>query len=137
MSAPDRKVFFLRNPAARANALYAVSQAPEGWGVTVRPQSRSLDQGAMFHAICGDIAKSGFRWDGCERTAEEWKCLLIAAHAVATGRPADVVPNLEDGSPVQLRESTAAMSKARATSLIDYCIAWATANGIKLRDVAR
>lgn len=99
-------------------------------------RKRSLSQNAIFHALCDDIAKSGFEWAGCRRTAEEWKVLLVCGHAVAAGRPYEIVPGLEGGM-VQLRESTAAMSKERSTSLIDYTIAWAASHGIPLSEGAR
>ena len=98
------------------------------------PLKRSDDQNRKFHAICADYARSGYEWHGCRRTAMEWKFLLITAHAIATGRPVEIVPNLEDGSPVQIRESSARMSVARSSSLIEYAISWAAKRGIRLSD---
>lgn len=95
--------------------------------------TRTLPQNKIFHALCTDISKSPIEWMGCRRTAEEWKVLLVSGHAVATGRASDLVQGLE-GELVQLRESTATMSKPRSTSLIDYTIAWATSHGVRLRD---
>lgn len=40
------------------------------------------------------------------------------------------MPDLEGRGLVQLRESTAAMSKDRAASLISYVEAWAASNGV-------
>ncbi|MGQ3299678.1 recombination protein NinB [Reyranella sp.] len=102
-------------------------------GVAVPLPKRTLSQNAIFHALCGDIAKSGKEWAGCQRTAKEWKTLLISAHATATGLEADVVIGLE-GEMVEIRESSASMSVERSTSLIEYTIAWAVMNGIKIRD---
>lgn len=96
-------------------------------------RKRSLPQNAIFHALCDDISRSPIEWDGCRRTAGEWKVLLVSGHAMATGRPVDLVRGLE-GELVQLRESTAAMSKERSTSLIDYTIAWAVSHGVILKD---
>lgn len=95
-------------------------------------RKRSLSQNAIFHALCDDISRSPIEWGGCRRTADEWKVLLVSGHAVAQGRAFDLVGGLE-GEMVQLRESTAAMSKERSTSLIDYTIAWATSHGIYLQ----
>lgn len=136
MSAPAFPPFRLVHDQARQLATAAIWRAPDGWLVKITPPRRSLDQNAKFHALCEDIAKSGYEWAGCRRTAEEWKVLLITGHSIATGRPTEVVPNLEDGSPVQLRESSAAMSKERGSSLIEYTIAWATSHGIRLREAA-
>ena len=99
----------------------------------VRPESRSLDQNAHFHALCGDIARSGIEWFGKPRKAEEWKVLLVSGHAKATKQEADVVPGLE-GELVNLRESTARMSRARASSLIEYTLAFCAEHGVELRD---
>lgn len=99
----------------------------------VRPENRSLDQNAHFHALCGDIARSGIEWFGKPRKAEEWKVLLVSGHAKATKQEADVVPGLE-GELVNLRESTARMSRARASSLIEYTLAFCAEHGVALRD---
>jgi len=99
----------------------------------VRPESRTLDQNAHFHALCGDIARSGIEWFGKPRKADEWKVLLVSGHAKATKQEADVVPGLE-GELVNLRESTARMSRQRASSLIEYTLAFCAEHGVELRD---
>ena len=98
----------------------------------VRPENRSLDQNAHFHALCVDIARSGIEWFGKPRKAEEWKVLLVSGHAKATKQEADVVPGLE-GELVNLRESTARMSRARASSLIEYTLAFCAAHEVPIR----
>lgn len=130
----DKQRFRLAHDQARVNAMAAIMKAPEGWVVELKPATRSLDQNAKFHAICSDIAKAGIEWAGSKRTAKEWKALLVSAHAAATQSGFDLVQGLE-GEMVQLRESTATMTKARSSSLIEYCIAWAAQRGIALRDV--
>lgn len=99
----------------------------------VRPENRTLDQNAHFHALCGDIARSGIEWFGKPRKAEEWKVLLVSGHAKATKQEADVVPGIE-GELVNLRESTARMSRQRASSLIEYTLAFCAERGVALRD---
>lgn len=125
--------FRLVNDGVRRNACAAVMAAVEGWVVTIRPPNRTLDQNAAFHSLVDDVAKSGLEWHGKKRTAEEWKVLLISAHSSATKQGCDMVVGLE-GELVQLRESSARMSKARASSLLEYCISWAVSHGVKLRD---
>lgn len=99
----------------------------------VRPENRTLNQNAHFHALCGDIARSGIEWFGKRRSANEWKVLLVSGHAKATKQEADVVPGLE-GELVNLRESTARMSRARASSLIEYTLAFCAEHDVALRD---
>jgi len=114
-----KQTFILAHDTARQRALDAVKQASDGFVVTVAERTRNLDQSARFHAICGDFAKSGIKWAGKERSAGEWKVLLISGHAVATGQGAEVVAGLE-GEFLNIRESSASMPKGRASSLIEY-----------------
>ena len=120
----DKAIFRLVNSEARRRAFECVSQAPDGHSVTVAPPSRNGDQNAKFHAICSDIAKSGIEWAGKKRTAIQWKVLLVSGHAVATKQGSEMVPGIE-GEFVNIRESTALMSKARGSSLIEYAVAFA------------
>lgn len=97
-----------------------------------QPSTRSLEQNSYFHALCGELAASGLQWFGKPRTLNEWKVLLVSGHAMATGDRADVVPGLE-GEPVNLRESTAQMSPARKSSLIEYTLAFGVSQGVKFK----
>ena len=108
---------------------FILFDAPEGHEVSIRPPRRNADQNAKFHAICSDISRSGLLWANKPRKAEAWKVLLVSGHAVATKEGADVIPGLE-GEFINVRESTAVMSKARGASLIEYAIAFATSHDI-------
>lgn len=118
-----KRVFILSHAQARANALRAVQEAPEGYSVTVAEPRRNGEQNAKFHAICTDLARSGIEWGGKRRTAAQWKVLLVSGHATATKEGAEMVPGLE-GEFVNIRESTAAMSVRRSSSLIEYALAF-------------
>lgn len=136
MSAGDARTFRLAHDTARQLAMQAVKDAPDGWVVRVSPPARSLDQNAKFHAACSDIAKAKPEWNGQRMTGDDWKALLIVSHAIATSETGAtrLVPDLEGSGLVQLRESSARMSKARASSLIEYVTAWATTHGIQIRE---
>lgn len=125
-----KRTFILAHKAARDGAMKAVKDAPDGYSVTVSAPTRNLEQNAKFHAICSDIANSGIEWMGKKRTAEQWKVLLVSGHAIATKEGAEVVPGLE-GEFVNLRESTALMSKKRSSSLIEYAIAFLSSNELE------
>ena len=118
-----KATFIMAHDMARQRAIDAVRQAPAGHVVTVAEPTRSGDQNAKFHALCTDIARSGLEWMGKRRTAEEWKVLLVSGHSIATKQGADIVPGLE-GEFVNLRESTASMSRSRGSSLIEYTVAF-------------
>jgi len=115
------RTFNLVHHEARRRAMSAVADAPDGYTVKVAPPTRSGDQNAKFHAICSDLA--GTPWAGKPRDAAAWKVLLVSGHAVATKQAAEIVPGLE-GEFINIRESTAAMSKARGSSLIEYAQAF-------------
>lgn len=133
MSVIDRRKIVLGSEDHRKWVGSLVATSRPGSVVTIDPPRRTIDQNSAFHAICGDIAKSGHEWFGKARSQDEWKVLLVSAHASATGTGCDMVQGLE-GELVQLRESTAAMDKARSSSLIEYTVAWCVSHDIKLRD---
>jgi hypothetical protein len=84
----------------------------------------------MLHSLFSQIAKQA-EFHGRRLTAIQWKTLLVSAHAVATGIGADMVPGLE-GEWVNIRESTAQMGVKRLNSLIEYTLAWAADNDIRI-----
>lgn len=118
------RTFILAHEQARAGVAGFARTAPAGTVVTFSEPTRSNEQSAKFHAICSDLARAGVPWMGKARTADQWKVLLVSGHAVATKEGADVVPGIE-GEFVNLRESTATMSRSRSSSLIEYAQAFA------------
>lgn len=119
----EKRVFTLAHDEARRRAVATVLAVPVGYSVTVEPPKRSLDANAKFHALCEEAEKSGIPWAGRPRTAAEWKVLFVSGHSVATKQGAEIVPGLE-GEFINIRESTARMSRARSASLIDYAQAF-------------
>lgn len=130
----EKRIFHLVHAEARRRAMSAVADAPAGYRITVEPARRSLDQNAKFHAICSDLAASKTPWMGKPRDAAAWKVLLVSGHAVATKEGAEIVPGLE-GEFVNLRESTARMSKRRGSSLIEYALAFCALHGVQTHEV--
>ena len=129
----DRRTIILAHDIARQRALAAIADAPEGWVLTLTPPKRSGDQNAKFHALCGDLARSQMTWAGKRRSTAQWKVLIVSGHAVATKEGAEIVPGIE-GEWINIRESTAAMTKARGSSLIEYTVAFCATNGVYMDD---
>jgi hypothetical protein len=125
----EKRIFHPVHAIARQRALDAVRDAQDGYCVTVQPRVRTLDQNAKFHALCADIARSDMTWAGRKRTAAQWKVLIVSGHATATKETSEIVPGLE-GEFVNIRESTASMSKTRGSSLIEYTLAFMAQNDI-------
>jgi hypothetical protein len=132
----EKQRFILISDRVRHNAVSAVMRAPENFTVTVAPANRSNDQNAKFHAICDDIAKAGIEWAGKRRDRDEWKVLLVSGHTKATAGEVEFVPGLE-GEFVNIRESTSRMSVARASSLIEYALAFCAGHDVPLHETMR
>ncbi len=138
--ADDRLTMRLFEPVQAHKAIDAAWRHAKGWLVAgggrlvleVRPETRSDAQNRLLHALFGDVAKQAL-WMGASRTPEQWKLLFVSGHAIATKLGADMVPGLE-GEFLNLRESTARMSKARMASLLEYVMAWALDHGVELRE---
>lgn len=131
----DTRKIVLHDKEFKKRAVDAVWGAPDGYEVIVRPQRRSTDQNAKFHAICSDMERAGFVWAGKRRRADEIKVLLVSAHAAATVDTFKVEPEIIyglEGEKISLRESTARMSVRRSSSLIEYAVAFCAQNGIRL-----
>lgn len=108
-----------------------VANLPEGLGIKVGPPTRTLAQNALLHSMFGELAEKA-TYLGRKLTANQFKTLLISGHSIATGLTAEVIPGIE-GEYVNIRESSAQMSVARMTSLIEYIHAWAAENNIQLK----
>ena len=120
---------------ARKAICKAVESAEIGMVVSIGQPTRSSEQNAMLHPLLTDIANQK-EWMGKKRTMLQWKVIMVSAHSIATGEPAEMVIGLE-GEVVNLRESTAAMSKKRFASLLDYVLAWGANNGVKFSEPER
>ena len=130
----DRPRLFVlvSEPVRQRAAEFVLREAPEGCEVLVTPERMSDGQRKRFHAICGEIARAGLEWAGRQRSAAEWKTLLVSGHTAATGETVEMVEGLE-GELVNLRESTSRMSKRRGSSLLEYATAFAVSHGVRLR----
>lgn len=126
------KLTFVLGPGeARGDVLEAILRAPEGYAVTIAPESRSGAQNRLLHPLLDDIAHQT-RWDGRPLPMLQWKTLMVSGHAIATGEDCKLVRGIE-GELVNLRESTAAMTKSRFASLVEYVLAWGTNQGVWFR----
>lgn len=127
------KSVHLTTPTARETARRYIDEAEPGSILTIKPATRSLEQNAKFHAICEDYARSKVPFAGKPRTAAQWKVLLVSGHAAFTKEGSEIIPGLE-GEFVNIRESTALMSKRRGSSLIEYSIDTAALLGVGLSE---
>ena len=67
----------LTGPRQRVRATASISFAPDGYIVTIKEPTRSLDQNARMWAMLADISKA--MPDGRRHTPDDWKCLFMHA----------------------------------------------------------
>jgi hypothetical protein len=125
----DKVTIFL-NRTNRRMAADAVHSRPDGHVLVLQEPTRTVRQNALLHSLFSQIADQA-EFHGRRLTAVQWKTLLVSAHAVATGIGTDMVPGIE-GEWVNIRESTAQMGVKRLNSLIEYTLAWAADNDIRI-----
>lgn len=99
--------------------------------------TRSLEQNAMFHAICGDIARQR-KWAGRWLDAEAWKRLLVDAWARTDNRiQGHVVPSLDGASVVNLGIQTRRMTVGDMADLITFAQSYAVEHDVALNEPRR
>lgn len=94
----------------------------------MRERKRSDEQNALLHAMLTEVSRK-LEFNGEKLSVDEWKLVFVSAHAIATGKPAEMVIGLE-GEVINLRESTAQMSVKRLSSLIEYIHAYCADKGM-------
>jgi len=104
-----------------------VSQAPVGFVVTVKPQTRSGEQNALMWALLTEISKA--KPHGREATPESWKLLFM--HACGHACQFEIGLNNQP-FPVGFRSSQ--LTKEQMSDLIEYIRAYAAEAGLELRE---
>lgn len=119
-----KQSFILVNDLVRKNALTAVSKAPEGYMVEIKPQVRNLDQNAKLWAMLSDVSRQ-VNYHGKQLSNEDWKSLFTGSL-----RGFELMPNINGGGFVMLGESTSKMSKKRFAELIEMIYAFGAENNV-------
>jgi hypothetical protein len=118
-------VFRLVHQTARQRAVEAVKSAPEGYVVSVKEPTRSLEQNARLWAMLGDVSRQ-VDWYGKRLTSEDWKHIFSSSL-----RRLEVVPNLDGTGFVALGMSTSRMSKREMSDLIELIAAFGAERGVE------
>jgi hypothetical protein len=96
-------------------------------------RERSIEQNAKLHAVLQDIATQK-QWSGKWLDVEAWKRLIVAAWERAEGRAAEFYPAIDGAGFDVVYRRTSRMNKNEMVELIEYATAWATENGVVLRE---
>ena len=104
--------------------LDAALQGSRRWVLTIRPETRSLQQNARLWAMLTDISQQ-VDWYGRKLSPENWKHVFSAAL-----KKQDVVPGL-DGGFVVLGLSTSKMTVGEMAELQELMEAFGAENGVR------
>lgn len=126
-----RQNFVLSHPLARKNAIQAVTNAPEGYAVEVKPINRSLEQNAKLHSVIQEIARK-IEWAGKKQDIETWKRLLTAAWLRARGEPIEMLPALDGHGVDIVFRHTSKLTIKEMSEFLEYVLYWAAEQGIEL-----
>lgn len=103
-------------------------QADKRLILTVREETRSLEQNAKLWAMLGEISEQ-VEWYGQKLSPEDWKHILTASL-----KKQRAVPGI-DGGFVVLGQSTSKMSVAEMSELIELMHAFGAQQNVKFTNV--
>lgn len=116
----------------RQAAHRAIDESPDHYIMHIGPPVSTQPQIRKFNWLIGLAITAGIQWDGRFLKHDEWKALFVFSHNIATHEDQLLIRNLENDEPVNVRESTKAMTIARMQSLIEYTIAFLVSNGVHI-----
>lgn len=125
----DKRLFWLAHAEARRSVCQFAMSAPDGWKVTFKPPSRTLDQNAAQWPILDAFSKQ-LLWpvngQMVKMSDEEWKEVLTAAFM---GEKARLAMGL-DGGVVMLGHRTSKFPKAVFSEWLEFLHATAANRGV-------
>jgi hypothetical protein len=114
----------LLGPSQRAYAKAQIDSAEDGWIVTLREPTRSLDQNARLWAMLGDVARAEPM--GRKHTPDDWKAVFMRE----CGWEVAFLPSLSgDFFPIGFRSSQ--LTVRQMADLITWIMAWGDEQGIR------
>ena len=119
--------FILSHDTARQRAIAAVTSAPDGMVVEVKPPTRSLDQNALLWPLLTELSQQ-VEWYGNKLTPDEWKDVLTAGL-----KKQKAVPGI-DGGFVVIGAHTSKMSKAEFSELVELVYCFGAEHGVEWKE---
>ena len=124
-----KQIFILAHAEARRRAIEAVKTAPDGYSVTIKEPTRSLDQNAAQWPIL-EAFSAQLMWpvNGamCKLEPEDWKSILSAAFQRESVRVAQGL----DGGMVMLGARTSQYSRKKMGEFIEFVHAEGSQRGV-------
>lgn len=133
----EKRKLVLLNDEIRLRAMEAVSEAPEGYSVTIAPPVKKREQEEKYHAMIGDIARQ-VEYAGRKWHSEDMKRLLIdefAEEMRQAGTPlhhdSRVVPSFDGKRIVQLGIQSRQFYVKEASQFVEYLYAFGAQNNVR------
>ena len=125
----DKRIMILATETHRLRAVQMLREAPIGYVVEVKPQTRSLSQNAMLWVCLTDVANQ-VTYYGKKYRKEDWKHIFTGSL-----KGMEAVPAI-GGGVVMLGQSTSVMNKQEFSDLIALIHSFGTENGVQWSDGA-
>lgn len=125
------KTVCLTTRTARQLAASFCLEAPDGYVVSFKEPTRSLEQNARLWSLLNDVSRQVV-WYGKKLTPDDWKTVMTASL-----RQTRVVPTIDGDGFVPLGMSTSKMSVKEMTALIDLIEAFGAQHNVTWTHEAR
>jgi len=124
-----RYLLTIRTDKDRQEAARWASRAPLGWRVEFKEPKRTTEQNSLMWSLISQISIQR-EHHGRKYTPEQWKCIFMQA----LGQEQEFAPTLNGNTIFPLGFRSSELSKAEMTDLIEFILAWAAENQVKLRE---
>lgn len=99
--------------------------------LTLKPETRSLKENALLHALLTQISRQK-EWAGAMRDVECWKRLIVASWCRARGEHIEMLPALDGHGVDIVFRRTSQLTRGECAELIEFLQAWCAETGIVL-----
>lgn len=101
--------------------------------LSVKPETRSLKENAMLHAMLTYISKN-LEWAGKKRDVDTWKRLMVAAWCRAKNEQVEILPALDGHGVDIVFRKTSKLTRAECADLIEFIFAWGALHDFVIPD---
>ena len=98
--------------------------------LTLAPETRSLKENALLHALLTHIANQ-VEWAGKKRDVETWKRLITAAWCRARNEQVELLPAIDGHGVDIVFRRTSQLTRGECAELIEYLYAWSAEAGVQ------
>lgn len=126
----NKQYFILAHDTARNMAIQAIKNAPEGYVVEIKEQTRTLAQNSIYHGQLGDLSRQ-VEW--CKQKFEPviWKRLTTFSYLREINEKPLLIPSLDQSGVDLIYEKTSHMGVEMMSGLIEWNFAFGAENNVK------